>query len=174
MTDTREEKVLLNATVCFLYREGKILLPLKTDKIGKGKRNGYGGGVEEGETVVQCALRELFEETGGVVAFEHNLEKIAIVDFYNTKTDGSTFVCRVHFFLVHAWVGDPAPTSEMTDPQWFNVADLPLDDMMPADRQWLPQALSGKKMIAQAYLGPFQEHTLGDVEITYIDTFPKE
>jgi len=171
MNETREEKVLREATVCFLVRGSKVLLALKTDKIGKGKRNGYGGGVEFGETIVACALRELYEETGGVVAKANDLEKIAVVHFHNTKSDGTSFVCTVHFFVVHDWLGEPQATIEMSDPQWFDVSGLPLDDMMPADRQWLPQALAGQKLIATAYLGPYQEHTLGDVEITYADSF---
>ncbi len=168
MTEKREEKVLYNATVCFLHKDGKILLGLKTQKIGKGKRNGYGGGVED-ETVLECAVRELREETESVIASPEHLEKIAIVHFHNQKSDGETFVCKVHFYLVHEWEGEVRETKEMTDPQWFDIDDLPLDEMMPADKQWLPIALSGKKMIARAYLSPFQEKSLGDVEIEYVD-----
>lgn len=166
----REEKELKNATVCFLYREGKILLALKTNKIGKGKRNGYGGGVED-ESVLDCAVRELKEETGGVVASPDDLEQIAIVHFHNTKSDGKTFVCKVHFFLVHKWEGEVKETEEMIDPKWFSINDLPLDEMMPADKEWLPVALSGKKIIAKASLGPFQEKFLGDIEIIYVESF---
>lgn len=59
----------------------------------------------------------------------------------------------------------------MIDPKWFAVEDLPLNEMMPADRQWLPVALSGKKITAKAYLSPFQEQSLADVEIEYVDSF---
>lgn len=169
----REEKELYDATVCFLYRESKILLALKTDKIGKGKRNGYGGGVED-ESVLDCAVRELKEETGGVVAQPEDLEKIAIVYFHNTKSDGRTFVLKVHFFLVHKWEGEANGTEEMTDPKWFSINNLPLDEMMPSDKEWLPIALSGKKIIAKAYLSPFQEKSLGEVEIAYVDYFLDE
>jgi 8-oxo-dGTP pyrophosphatase MutT (NUDIX family) len=170
MTEKREEKVLNDATVCFLYRDGEILLGLKTQKIGKGKRNGYGGGVED-ESVLECAIRELKEETGGIITLPEHLEKIAIVHFHNTKSNGETFVCKVHFYLVHTWEGEIKDTEEMIDPKWFSIENLPLDEMMPADRQWLPIALSGKKIIAKAYLSPFQEKSLGDVEIEYVDSF---
>lgn len=169
----REEKELKNATVCFLYKDGKILLALKADKIGKGKRNGYGGGVED-ESVTECALRELKEESGGVIAQPEDLEKIAIVYFHNTKSDGKAFVLKVHFFLVHSWEGEAKETEEMTDPKWFSISSLPLDEMMPSDREWLPIALDGKKMIARAYLSPFQEKSLGEVEIRYVNYFPDE
>jgi len=42
------EKTLRRAVVVFLIKNGKICLPKKKFKIGAGKRNGYGGGVEEG------------------------------------------------------------------------------------------------------------------------------
>lgn len=160
----REEKVLYNATACFLFKDNKILLALKTDKIGKDCWNGYGGGIEEGESAIGAAIRELKEETSknkndGVVAIPENLEKIAIVDFHNTKSDGQTFVCRVHFYLV-------------IRPTWFEIDNLPFDQMMPADKVWLPVALSGKKIVAKAHYGPFQKELIGDVEINYVESFP--
>lgn len=171
MPEKREEKVLQKATVCFLYKENQILLGLKTQKIGSGKRNGYGGGVED-ETFLECAIRELEEETKGVVALPEHFEKIAVVHFHNKKSDGETFVCEVHFYLVYKWEGEAKETKEMVDPKWFDIADLPFNEMMPADVQWLPVALSGKKIIANAYLGPFQEKSLKDVEIEYVDVLP--
>jgi hypothetical protein len=38
----KKEKVLSRATVCFLTKEDKILLGMKTRKIGAGCWNGYG------------------------------------------------------------------------------------------------------------------------------------
>ena len=171
MAEKREEKVLYDATVCFLHEDGRILLGLKTQKIGKGKRNGYGGGIEQDETALECAVRELEEETGVVASPEH-LEKIAIVHFHNTKSDGEIFVCKVHFYLVHKWEGEVRETQEMSDPRWFAINKLPLDEMMPSDQQWLPIALGGKKIIVKACLSPFQEESLGDVEIEYFDILP--
>jgi len=166
-----EEKVLFNATVCFLVKEDKILLGLKTKKIGKGSWNGYGGGIEDDESPEDAAVRELREETAGVVATPDDLEKIAIVDFHNTKTDGSVFVCKVHFYLVKNWEGEIKETEEMVNPTWFDKNNLPLDKMMPADKEWLPIALSGQKIIATAYLSPFQQESLKGVEMQYVDSF---
>lgn len=169
----KEEKVLLEATVCFLHKENEILLAMKTRKIGEGCWNGYGGGVEKGEKVIDAAAREL-EEESGVSTTPQNLNKIAVVDFHNTKSDDSTFVCRVHFYLVDEWTGSAKETEEMVNPTWFEINNLPLDQMMPADKVWLPIALSGKKIMAKACLGPFQKKLLRDVEIKYIDSFPVE
>jgi 8-oxo-dGTP diphosphatase len=166
-----EEKILLNATLCFLMRGNEVLLATKTKKIGKGCRNGYGGGIEQGESERDAAVRELFEETEGVRANPHTLKKIACVDFHNTKSDGETFVCRVHAYQVNDWEGEVHETDEMADPRWFPVSNLPLSEMMPADRDWLPYALQGKKVIATAYLGPFQQEKLKETELYFVENF---
>ena len=165
----KEERVMENATVCFLFKENKILLALKTMKIGEGCWNGYGGEVEDGENEEEAAIRELNEETGGVVAKE--LEKIAMIDFHNKKSDGKRFICRVHFYLVRKWIGKVQEVAEMIKPTWFDIDSLPLDQMMPADREFLPTALKGQKVIGKAYLGPFQKKSLKEVEIEYVDSF---
>ena len=46
----QEEKVSLNATLCYPIRDNKILLVLKAQKIGQGCWNGYGGGIDGGKT----------------------------------------------------------------------------------------------------------------------------
>ena len=159
-----EEKTLLQATLCYLIKGDKVLLSLKTKRIGKDCWNGYGGGIDEGESQKQAALRELEEESGIMVLLEH-LDKAAIIDFQNTKSDGSVFTCQVHVYLVSQWIGKPRETDEMINPTWFNIKHLPTSEMMPADREWLPLVLSGKRIRATANYGPFQKKLRGKVEI---------
>ena len=166
------EKELLYATACFLKKGNKILLGIKGRHIGEGCWNGYGGGINPGEKPEKAAIRELFEETnGGIIALPENLNKIAEIDFHNTKSDGKTFVCKVHFYLVNKWQGSPKETEEMLNPTWFDIDKLPLEKMMPADKKWLPVALSGKKIKARPKLGPFQKELLEDFEIEEVDFF---
>jgi len=175
-----EEKVLLNATVCLLIKKDKVLLGLKTKKIGAGCRNGYGGGIEEGETIINAAIRELEEETGKkvgntfITTSPRYLEKVAIIDFENTKSDGISFICRVHFFIVRKWIGEAVDTDEMTDPQFFKIDDLPLSQMLPADSKYFPLILRGKKILAKAKYGPYQKELLGPVSIEEVSSFPKD
>ncbi|MFH1668251.1 MAG: NUDIX domain-containing protein [Candidatus Komeilibacteria bacterium] len=175
----REEKVLLNAVVCYLIKNNKICLALKTAKIGKGCLNGFGGGIEPGEIPVEAAIRELQEETDpdetkGVVAKACDLQKIAINDSHNTKSDGQTFVCRVHFYLVHHWVGEIKDTETMVNADWYDIDSLPFRKMMPGDEDWLPAALSGQKVMAQIKLGPYQKELLEKVRVDIVDAFPEE
>jgi len=167
-----EEKTLLNAVLCFLVRNGQVLLAQKTKRIGQGCWNGYGGGIESGESALAATIRELREEAGISVLPQH-LSKRAIVDFHNTKSDGQKFICRVHVFLVADWSGAITESEEMISPTWFDLGNLPLDEMMPADKEWLPQVLAGKMILASAPLGPRQKELLGEVMIKEVDSLPE-
>ena len=164
-----KEKTLLNATLCYLVKGNEVLLSLKTKNIGKDCWNGYGGGIEPGETPERAAAREL-EEEAKVVASPDCLEKVAIIDFHNTKSDGSVFSCKVHVYLVSQWTGAPKESDEMINPTWFNKDRLPLYQMLLADREWLPLVLRGKKIKAVARYGPFQKTLLGKVVIQQVDS----
>jgi len=171
----KEEKVLAHATACFLIKEDKVLLAIKGRHIGEGCWNGYGGGIDPGEKLRDATVRELKEETSGkVIVQPEYLKKIAEIDFHNTKSDGNVFVCKVHFYTTKKWEGDPVETEEMLNPTWFDINNLPLGKMMPADKKWLPIALSGKKIKASPKLGPFQKTLLEDFEIEEVDSFSED
>ena len=166
-----DEKELLHATVCYLCKENEVLLAIKGKHIGEGRWNGYGGGIEKGEEARKAAVRELKEETDGVIVLPEHLEKIAEIDVHNTKGNGEVFVCKVHFYITKQWQGEVRETDEMLKPTWFDIDNLPLDEMMPADRKFLPLALKGKKIKAQLKLGPFQKELLEDFDIQIVDYF---
>jgi len=137
--------------------------------------NGYGGGIEKGETAVLCAIRELEEESGLKIK-PKDLEKVAIVDFHNEKSDGSVFICRVHFFKVLNWEGEIKETEDgaMITPTFFDINNLPLDKMMPADKEFMPQILNGKKLLVKSYYTPFQKELKRKVEIEEVKELPEE
>lgn len=166
----REEKVLIDAVLGYLIKDDRVLMARKAKKIGKGCWSGYGGGIDSEETEIQALIRELKEESGLTTTKEF-LEKVAIIDFHNIKSDGQKFICKVHIFLISNWSGEVRETEEMLTPTWFNINNLPFDEMMPSDKDWLPQLLNGKKMIASAYLGPFQKTSLAKTKIKYLENF---
>ena len=98
------EKVLLRAVIVFPLRGRKVLLAKKVGKIGAGCWNGYGGGIESGETAVDAAIRELFEESR-LRARADDLEKVAVIAFHNQKTDGTFFTCECHVFVLRTFQG---------------------------------------------------------------------
>ena len=54
----------MRASLCFVRREGKILMIRKKRGLGAGKINGPGGRLESGESALDAALRETQEEVG--------------------------------------------------------------------------------------------------------------
>jgi ADP-ribose pyrophosphatase YjhB (NUDIX family) len=159
-----QEKGSFVATLCFPCRGSKVLLGWKMKRIGQGCWNGYGGGIEIHETAQEAAVRKLREESG-LRARPKDLEQVALVDFHTTRTDGSIFICRVHVYRLERWTSTLKATDEMANPTWFHISTLPFDEMMPADRFWVPQALGGKKIIVSASYGPLQKTLLGEVSI---------
>lgn len=129
------------ATICILMKEGKICLGIKKRKLGKGKYNGFGGGVEPGETAEQAALRELSEETNGVKALEYG--KVGEMSYYFPAQPEWNQI--VHIYLVTKWEGKPSETDEMTA-EWFALDKIPYDQMWDNDKYWLPLVLEGKKV----------------------------
>ena len=59
---TKKMKRIL--TLCIIYQDRKILLGMKKRGFGVGKWNGFGGHVEEAESIEEAAKREVFEEAG--------------------------------------------------------------------------------------------------------------
>ena len=124
-------------TLCVIYNNEKILLGMKKKGFGQGRWNGFGGKVEEGESVEDAARRELFEEAGIRAG---DLKKRGLLNF---EFEGDPKILKVHVFSAFDIHGEPQESNEMK-PQWFGLEEIPLDNMWPDDKYWLPLLLSGK------------------------------
>jgi 8-oxo-dGTP pyrophosphatase MutT (NUDIX family) len=127
-------------TLCFCVRDGQVLLAMKKRGFGEGKWNGYGGKVNDNETSVQAAVREVKEESGLVIQ-EKDLEHVACIQFFFEQEH--KFTCDV--YLARTWEGEPVETDEMR-PQWYDSIALPFVDMWVADVRWLPRILGGERL----------------------------
>ncbi len=134
-------------TLCFLVRDGKILLGMKKRGFGMGRWNGFGGKVEPGESIEEGAKRETEEECGLQIT---KMEKVGIheFEFFDKKGD----ILEVHVFRGDDWQGEPTETEEMR-PQWFTTDAIPYDEMWPDDIHWLPVFLVGKKFRTKFLFG---------------------
>jgi ADP-ribose pyrophosphatase YjhB (NUDIX family) len=127
-------------TLAYLLKEGEVCLAMKKQGFGEGNWNGYGGKVEEGESVEAAAVREI-EEESGVIVKEGDLRKVALIEFF--FKDGKHLL--VHTYFVDSWKGDPIETEEMK-PRWFEHDAIPYDLMWADDIHWFPRALKGEKL----------------------------
>lgn len=115
---------------------------MKKRGFGTGKWNGYGGKLESTETIEQCAVRELEEESGIVTTDIHRRGYIVF------KMVELNQMLRVHVYETWNFVGEAVETEEMR-PQWYKETDIPYDKMWLDDKYWLPHVLAGKSILAR-------------------------
>ena len=120
----------------------KLLLAMKKRGFGSGYYNGPGGKINDGETIEAALVRECEEEVNITLT---NYEKVAVHDF--KFPDGQSDMI-VHTYLATAWEGEVKESEEMA-PKWFELTDIPYDQMWADDRYWLPLVLAGKKLETQ-------------------------
>jgi mutator protein MutT len=123
------------ANLCFIIKEGRVLLILKKRGLGAGKINAPGGKLEPGETAMQAAVRETREEVGVTPL---HLEERGYLRFQ--FTDGYALGCWV--FVARDLEGEPVSTEE-ADPMWVALDAVPYERMWADDREWLPAVLEG-------------------------------
>jgi len=116
----------LSAVHLFFFDDDLTLLSLRENT---GYMDGYfsviAGHIEPGETVVEAAAREAFEEAG-VVIVPKDTEVVGVMH----RQDGDE---RIDFFVrVHAWVGEPhnLEPDKCADLDWFHLDALP-DNIVP-------------------------------------------
>ncbi|HUJ09793.1 MAG TPA: 8-oxo-dGTP diphosphatase [Verrucomicrobiae bacterium] len=125
------------ANLCFVIRDGQILLIRKKRGLGAGKINGPGGRLEKGETALASAIRETQEEIGVTPT---GLEQIG--ELFFEFADG--YKLHVAVFAASGCLGDLRETVEAT-PIWTRIENIPYDEMWEDDPHWLPLLLARKK-----------------------------
>jgi len=123
---------------CLIYQPPRMLLGMKKRGFGEGRWNGFGGKVEEGETLEQSAIREVQEECGITVK---RMELVGVLDFEYLGKDKEV---EVNIFKIAEFSGEPKESEEMK-PEWFAINNLPFGQMWPDDEYWMPLFLEGQK-----------------------------
>ncbi len=118
------------ASLVFVVRDDQVLLIRKKRGLGAGKINGPGGRIEPGESVEQCAMREIQEELHITPTSIELLgeNRFHFVDGYTTHV----FVYRAEDFR-----GEPTETEEAA-PLWFPLDQIPYAEMWEDDYLWVP------------------------------------
>ncbi|HNT23852.1 MAG TPA: 8-oxo-dGTP diphosphatase [Anaerolineales bacterium] len=132
------------ATLCYVRRAGQTLMVhriKKANDMHMGKWNGMGGKLEPGETPEECAMREVFEETGLVVrnplfkgmitfpAFSKEEDWYTFV-FVMTEFEGQlidspegtlAWIDNEHLLELNLWEGDRVFIPWLDQPGFFSA-----------------------------------------------------
>jgi len=122
------------ASLCFVIRDGRILLIHKKRGLGAGKINGPGGRIEPGESVEDAARRETREEVGLTPT---GLARAG--ELWFQFVDGYALHCTV--FTAGGAEGALVETPEAR-PFWTEISAIPFDEMWTDDRHWIPWMLA--------------------------------
>jgi 8-oxo-dGTP diphosphatase/2-hydroxy-dATP diphosphatase len=125
-------------TLCIIHQHSKVLLGMKKRGFGEGRYNGFGGKVEDGETIEESVKRELLEEVGIICP---KVDPIGVLDFSWKNKDE---VLEVHIFKAEEFKGEPTESEEMK-PKWFHINEIPFDIMWSDDPYWFPLFLENKR-----------------------------
>lgn len=155
-TESKTKKIF---TLCIVYKHPKVLLGLKKKGLGLGKWDGFGGKVEDGESIEDAAKRELEEETGLIAKDLYKAGEFSV----ELKSKGHT--CDIHVFKVSDFSGEEKESEEMK-PEWFFVDEIPFKGMWPDAVYWMPLFFAGRNFKGQFILK--DENTLLDRKIEII------
>ena len=150
---------MITGVLCFIVKDGKVLLAMKKRGFGEGWWNGPGGKPQEGEEIIDALYREMREEVG--IIPQNPIQHGTLSFFFE---DG-TADWQVHVFRAEDYDGETAESEEMR-PAWFAVEDVPYGEMWADDLHWLPLLLAGKR-----FEGSFtfrDNHTLISYEVREI------
>ncbi|MCR5594927.1 MAG: 8-oxo-dGTP diphosphatase [Lachnospiraceae bacterium] len=125
-----------NTTLIYLKKENKYLMMFrnkKDDDPNMGKWIGVGGRIEEGETPKECAMREIYEETGLV---PYSITFRGIVFFINTLYETE------YMFLYTSDDLDPEATGDKFDCdegtlEWVDLNKIDEINLWEGDRFFL-------------------------------------
>ena len=124
------------ATLCFVRADDRILMIRKKRGLGAGKINGVGGRLERGELPLSGILREAREELGITL-----IAPVKRGELHFQFLDGYSLFCTV--FVASRFDGTPIETEEAA-PHWFDIRQIPFNEMWEDDELWLRQALEGE------------------------------
>ena len=125
-----------DTTMIYLKRDDSYLLLFRNKKkndINAGKWIGVGGHVEKGETIDQCAIREVKEETGYDV---HSLKCAGEVLFIDENLKMMMYIYEVTDFS-----GEMIECNE-GDLKWIPIRDIDDYPMWEGDKAFLPKLIN--------------------------------
>lgn len=104
------------------------------------KWNGFGGKVGDKPEFKDETIEESLEREGlevGIKVLNPQKRGIILFVFYDEQGQANKVLC--HVFFADNFEGEVTASSEMLDPTWFTVENIPWHEMWPNDRIWLEE-----------------------------------
>ncbi|KKP70294.1 hypothetical protein A2X44_01125 [candidate division CPR3 bacterium GWF2_35_18] len=139
---------LSQRTLCYLLQQDRVLLGRKKKGFGFNYYLGFGGKVEKGESILDAAIREVYEESCLILS-PSSVHKVAVLNFYFPYLEEKQqpfWNQQVHVYLGKVWKGEPQETVEMI-PNWFSLNKIPYENMWDDAKYWLKDVLTGENLI---------------------------
>ena len=135
--------MVIEASLCHIVHDRRLLLKRASRGISAGKWNGAGGKLEPGENPTQNVVREVMEETSlRIINPAHH----GRIEFCMNGRDTLDYL--VHVFLVKRFSGTPR-SGEEGRVRRFDLEKIPYAGMWDDDRYWLPLLLNGVRFNAR-------------------------
>ncbi len=129
-----------NSTQAYLIRDGRWLMLLRNKKandINEGKWIGIGGKQEPGETIRECMIREIREETGLDVT---HLDYRGILYFFYENNDSE----KIWVYTSEDFRGEPQECNEGTL-AWIEEEKIKDLSLWEGDRLFLKRMIEGNR-----------------------------
>lgn len=120
--------VHLNSTACYLKKDNKVLMIKFSKKWGQVYAP-PGGKFEEGESSLDCILREYYEETG-LTLIEPKLQGIS---YWHDNTEGIIFI-----YTAEKYNGDLKQVSEEGKLEWIEIEKLKKINQFEQNEKFTP------------------------------------
>ncbi|GAB2568539.1 NUDIX hydrolase [Gracilibacillus alcaliphilus] len=102
---------MYNQTLCFVKRNNELLMLNREYAPMQGLWNGVGGKMTDGESPLECIVREIEEETGITVPHEAMLDKGVITWVIDNHLTGGLYVFQVNLDKEYTYT-TPRATNE--------------------------------------------------------------
>lgn len=149
------------ATLCYVRKEGYTLMMHRVKKendIHQGKWNGLGGKFNVGETPEECAIREVWEESGFIVE-NPQMKGFLTFPLFDGIDDWYVFV-----FLITKFTGELIESSSEGHLEWIANEKLLELNLWDGDRIFLPW-LDAEKFFSGKFV--YQDGQLIDHQVIF-------
>ena len=153
----------IEASLVYIFRDGKVLMMERVKKkkdIHKNKWNGLGGKVELGESIVQCAVREVKEESALDVERMQYSGHLTFPEFDKEGNDWS-----VHVFRVEEFSGEVGECDE-GNLEWIPEDELLDLNLWEGDRHFIPLMLSKRVFFGEVL---YKDGGLASFKVDFAD-----